>query len=113
MTKDSSEETPMSKDDSLRDLVERVEAKCRGSGSVRVCCHPDVDDSPVTSGDRACVLDTGVGAPGCDIAFDEKLKSKLDCPYWLPRPTIAPEPPTIEEALSLIASLRAHMGTEG
>lgn len=30
----------------LSSLIERIEAKCRGSGEIHVCCHPDVDDLP-------------------------------------------------------------------
>ncbi len=76
--------------DNIRGLIGRMRVKCSGSGEIEVCCHPDVDDTPVGHNDRRCVLDTGEGAPGCDIATDEKLRRKTDCPYWKPRPMIAP-----------------------
>lgn len=70
-----------------------------------VCCHPDVDDQPVNHADRTCVLDTSAGASACDIAFDEKLTDKKNCPYWGARPAIAPECPTPDEGLALIAEI--------
>lgn len=89
----------------LSQLIERVRVKCAGSGEVLVCCHPDVDDQPINHGDRTCVLDTLAGAWACDIASDEKLTDKHTCKYWRARPLIAPEGPTLDEGIALIAEI--------